>query len=576
MSLHADTSTNTLANAAQVQAKTMVSPRNLDLLFPAGITGLLLVFSSLPYLFGYLRTPQNKVFMGIMLDVPDTTQYWAWMREMGHAWVISNPLTSEANDPVFFNLLWGILGHLQAISGLDQAWVYQLFRVFAIGLFGWLTWLFCRFIFARPLAYRTAYTLILLGSGWGWLSITVKQFTGSLSNPLSVFIAEPNGFYSALAFPHLIFSAALILGIFQLALSAGESGRSGPVWSAAGLALVLGLEHTYDLIIIYAVLGAYWVWRVARFRQVDWIWVRLGLVIGLVSALPSLYSAYLTMANPTWKGVLAQYGNGLVFTPDPFNLLILMGPLLLLAFLGLLAASPPALHKIPASQSRVRPERLEFIKVWFVVGCFLIYIPTDFQIKMLNGWQVPVFLLAVAAVFGPVRGVVGSLKWRREELNWKPWFEPGLCALILLAALPTTIYLFSWRLVDLNRGESPYYLQKDELAAIEWLENPPEGPGIVMASETLGQYVAPLTGERPFLAHWAMTLDYYKKRDLTAETLSPATPPGRRAAILVQYNIKYVLYGAAEKQSAPELNDPGLRKVFSSSQADIYIFKQPG
>jgi hypothetical protein len=241
----------------------------------------------------------------------------------------------------------------------------------------------------------------------------------------------------------------------------------------------------------------------------------------------------------------------------------------------LLATAPPTLQKIPASQSRARRERLEFIKVWFVVGCFLIYIPTDFQIKMLNGWQVPVFLLAVAAVFGPVRGIIGSFKWRREELNWKPWFEPGLCALLLLVALPTTLYLFSWRLVDLNRAEAPYYLQKDEVAAIKWLENPPDGPGIVLASETLGQYIAPRTGERPFLAHWAMTLDYYKKRDLTAETLNPVTPPGRRTAILAQYNIKYVLYGAAEKQIAPELNDPGLRKVFSSPRADIYLFKQP-
>jgi hypothetical protein len=324
MSVHVDSPSpfNNLAVPAPAKPKTIVSPRNLEVLFPAAITGLVVIFTGLPYLYGYWRTPQDKTFMGIMLDVPDTTQYWAWMREMGHAWVISNPLTSEANDPVFFNLLWGILGHLQALSGLDQAWIYQLFRVAAIGLFGWVAWVFCRFIFARPLAYRVAYALILLGSGWGWLPVAVKQFTGSLSNPLSVFIAEPNGFYSALAFPHLIFSAALIMGIFRLTLTAGETGRVGPAWLAAGLALVLGLEHTYDLLIVYGALGAYWLWRVARFRRPEWLWIRIGLIIGLVSALPSLYSAYLTMANPTWKGVLAQYGNGLVFTPDPFNLLI--------------------------------------------------------------------------------------------------------------------------------------------------------------------------------------------------------------------------------------------------------------
>lgn len=573
MSVHVTSSPSTLKPPMPVEARTSLSWQKSSLTFPAAIVGLVLVFTTLPYLFGYLRTPSTKTFMGIMLDVPDTTQYWAWMREMGHAWVISNPLTSEPNDPVFFNLLWGFLGHFQSFTGLDQVWVYQLFRVGAILFFGWLAWDFCRFVFARPLAYRTAYALVMLGSGWGWLSVAIKQFTGTLSNPLSVFIAEPNGFYSALAFPHLIFSAALIMGIFRLALLAGERESYAPALEAAGMALVLGLEHTYDLLIVYAALGAYWLWRVVRFHRFEWFWVRIGLIIGLVSAFPSLYSAYLTTSNATWKGVLGQYGNGLVFTPDPFNLLILMGPLLLLAFLGLKAAQPPTLHKTTPAQAHVLPERLEFVKAWFVVGCFLIYIPTDFQIKMLNGWQVPIFMLAVAAVLGPIRGILGALTWRRERLAWQCWFEPGLCAIILLLALPTTFYLFGWRLVDLNRTAEPYYLQKDEVAAIKWLGNPPQGPGIVLASETLGQYVAPLSGQRPFLAHWAMTLDYYKKRDLTAEALAPATTPERRTAILSQYHVKYVVYGSAEKRLAPALDGPGLTRVYSSPQADVYLFE---
>jgi hypothetical protein len=573
MGVHVTSYPETLEPGAQAKTKPLGVYRALAS-FPALITGLVLILTSLPYLYGYLRTPSTKTFMGIMLDVPDTTQYWAWMRAMGHSWLISNPLTSEANDPAFFNLLWGLLGHFQALSGLEAAWVYQLFRVAAIIFFGWISWDFCRFIFARPLAQRTTYVLILLGSGWGWLPVAIKQFTGTLSNPLAVFIAEPNGFYSALAFPHLIFSAALIMAIFRLIITAGETRKYGGIWLAAGVALVLGLEHTYDLLIVYGVLGAYWLWRVGRYRKVDWFWVKLGLIIGVVSAFPSLYSAYLTMGNPTWKGVLAQYGNGLVYTPDPINLLILMGPLLLLALLGLRSAPPPTLRKIPSAQARVLPERLEFIKVWFVVGCFLIYIPTDFQIKMLNGWQVPIFTLAVAALLGPVRGILGSLTWRHNRLSWNRHFELALCLLTILVALPTTLYLFSWRLVDLNRTEAPYYLQKDELAALNWLENPPEGPGVVLASETLGQYVAPFSGQRPFLAHWAMTLDYYKKRDLTAEVLNPNTSPERRAAILSQYHIRYLLYGSAEKQHTPELAGPGLHKVFSSPQADIYIFEQ--
>jgi uncharacterized membrane protein len=283
--------------------------------------------------------------------------------------------------------------------------------------------------------------------------------------------------------------------------------------------------------------------------------------------LPSLYSVYITTANATWKGVLAQYGNAGVFTPDPLNLVILLGPLLLLAFVGLFASQPPTLNSQSPGEIQIGKERLQFVKVWFVIGCFLIYIPANFQIKMLNGWQVPIFMLATAALFGTVNALVTK---RLRSLLVTRYSLLLLCVVAVLIAIPTSLYLFSWRFVDLNRTGLPYYLEKDELAAMSYIENAPSG--IVLASEDLGQYVAPRTGQRPFLAHWAMTLDYYTKRDLVAKTLDPKTTSEARATVLKEYKVKYVLYGSAEKQRAPELTDPNLRKVFSSPKADVYEF----
>src|SRR5258706_220146 len=98
----------TIPKPPELEIAVKPEANRLELAFPALITGFVLILTSLPYLCGYLRAPQAKTFIGIMLDVPDTTQYWAWMREMGQAWFISNPLTSEPNDPVYFNLLWGL------------------------------------------------------------------------------------------------------------------------------------------------------------------------------------------------------------------------------------------------------------------------------------------------------------------------------------------------------------------------------------------------------------------------------------------------------------------------------------
>ena len=42
------------------------------------------------------------------------------------------------------------------------------------------------------------------------------------------------------------------------------------------------------------------------------------------------------------------------------------------------------------------------LRSWLVIGFLLLYIPTDFQVKMLAGWQVPVGILATRAVFDQV------------------------------------------------------------------------------------------------------------------------------------------------------------------------------
>jgi hypothetical protein len=85
--------------------------------FVAFIVLLVLVLTSVPYLFGWLTAPPEKQFMGIMLDVPDHGQYFSWMRELTTAHLSANKLTPEPNQPIFFNLLWWGLGRLGNLVG---------------------------------------------------------------------------------------------------------------------------------------------------------------------------------------------------------------------------------------------------------------------------------------------------------------------------------------------------------------------------------------------------------------------------------------------------------------------------
>src|SRR5581483_9638977 len=88
-----------------------------------------------------------------------------------------------------------------------------------------------------------------------------------------------------------------------------------------------------------------------------------------------------------------------VFSPDPVHLLVLMG--LPLVFL---VSSRPEVEDW--NNLTIREQLL---RTWLVVGLALIYVPTNFQIKMLNDWQVPVAVLATRSLCAWIPPVLPAL-----------------------------------------------------------------------------------------------------------------------------------------------------------------------
>lgn len=78
---------------------------------------------------------------------------------------------------------------------------------------------------------------------------------------------------------------------------------------------------------------------------------------------------------------------------------------------------------------------------WFVAGFVLVHLPVDFQIHFLNGWQVPIAILATRGVFRHLfpfaRRVARARQW--------PWstgaIRRGLAVALVLIVLPTNLCL---------------------------------------------------------------------------------------------------------------------------------------
>ncbi|MHB1131360.1 MAG: hypothetical protein ACYC4L_03125 [Chloroflexota bacterium] len=515
----------------------------------------LLVLTSVPYVFAYLSSPADKQFMGILLNVPDNAQYLSWARESSHSILIENKLTPERGEALFFNLFWLVVGRLALFQGLSPVEALHEVRLVASAAYLVAIYWFVGLLLTERLQRWVAFLVIGLGGGLGGLLVVAKQVTGSLAYPLDLYVTEANTFLTVMAFPHQSMAGALIVLVLGLSALAFERQCLRTALLAGLLALVLGLQHGYDLIIIYAVVGT--VALVLTWRGWPrWRPLLLAAVVCLPSFPAALYMAYITRESPIWRGVLAQYGNAGVYTPAPAHLVVLMGIPLLLVLAG--RGDP----KVLAAAS---PREL-ILRAWLVLGFFLLYIPTDFQIKMLAAWQVPVGVVAVGVAFAQVMPLL-----RRPSVPLA-WQRPAvLGALLVAVVLPTNLYLFAWRFVDLARHDYPYYLHRDEVAAMRWLDARAQPSDVVLSSLTLGQYVPSVAGNTAFLAHWAQTLDYYEKRRLVDDFFDPSQMDSSRVELLSRFGVRYVLLGVAEGPSVgAALERSGMMKVDALPHAAVY------
>ncbi|NJN95487.1 MAG: hypothetical protein HC875_15940 [Anaerolineales bacterium] len=530
----------------------------------AAVSLLLLVVTSLPYLYGYFSAPADRWFSGIIFNVHDTAQYLSWMRESGDRFFIDNRLTSEANTAVFVNLHWWIPGRVAAWLGLSLDQVYQLFRILSVPVYvGSVYWL-CGLFFNDPRRQRFAFWLATLASGLGWIWVIDKYLNRlpDLRWPHDVYTTPGNSLWVMLASPHLTLALALTGLVLGLAWYAHHRRQFILSLAAAGVALFLGLGHIYDLVTVWAVLGMYGALLTLRdgFRWRNLL--SLGVVV-VVSAPAALYFGWVSSsANPLWKQALSQYDNLGAFLPSPLHLLILVGIPFFLALGGFGQG-------LKVNFWRTASNRDLFLKAWFVANLIAMHIPSRFQVMLLTGFQFVLAILATDFIFERVIPWVGTLNIKTLNVERVRQWLP---ALILLAVLPANLYLLVWRFVDLGRYEYPYYLRRDDVAAMRWLEANASRDEVVLSAFTTGHYLPGMTGMRPFLSNAVMTIDFNHKESLVKRFFAVETIDAERCDFLTDYKINYLLYGDAEQAEGPY--DPAgsnlFQRVFAGEQTEVY------
>ncbi len=503
---------------------------------------VLMVATTIPVIYGYISNPEGKRFLGIIYNVHDVSQYLSWMREYGTAIFIENKLTPEASSPIYMNLHWWIPGRLASIFGLSPPAAFQVFRLSTIPLATVMLYVLAGQIIREKSRRHLAFGLSVFASGLGWIWVLEKYLITphSLDFPRDVYTLAGNTLWSMAAAPQLTFALALMCALFWMTLKGLESERWR--WSIGSgiMALFLGMGHIYDLVTVWAVLFAFGCLLVLRD---GWKWSRfwrLGFVV-LLSAPSAAYWGWVASdANPVWKQALAQYDLLGVFTPSLPHLLILLGIPFLIALATYKGVVP----------LKGQTDGLLFAKAWFGATLLLIYLPFRFRIMLLNGYQFP---LAVLAALGFHDHLLPWLEARLRGLRSS--MRPGPSGmrragnvLLLLAVLPTNLYLIAWRAYDLSEHEYPFYLNTDDLRAIQWLEDNAEPDDVILSSLTIGHYIPGLTGARPFLSNMVMTMDSARRGAMVEEFFDAANDEASRRELLSDYGVDFIFWGEAERR----------------------------
>ncbi|GAB4536872.1 MAG: hypothetical protein Kow0063_22850 [Anaerolineae bacterium] len=530
-----------------------------------GWSAVILLVSSLPYLYGALISSADAQFGGFIIGVEDGNSYLAKMR-LGATggWQFHLFYTSEPHQGAYLFLFHLLLGKIAALSGLSPVLVYHLARIgggffLLVSIYRFAAF----FTEMRPLR-QLAFWLVGVGSGLGWL-VMLLGLLGRLGMPLDFYSPEAFIFLALFSLPHLLLAEGLLLWAILLIWLAWETQKLRHALLAGLSLLGMTLIAAFYIVIAAAVIGVGWLLRRWQMRQTagrPWAEAGLALLSFAISAPVPVYNAYVFTSNPVFK-VWAEQNR--IPSPPPFHYLLAFGPLLLLAIAGTWTEWRPGWERDTWSQRRV------LLVGWCVVVPLLVYIPFNLQRRLTLGVQVPLSILAALGLWRLLfrhrrDGEAGGSETRDAMRRWRI----VSAALVALLAISNLLILVGAGM-EVSRRAPPVFHTGAEVAAADWLAVHTIPGQVVLAAFETGNYLPTRMSGRVFAGHGPETVHSEAKREMLRRFFAD-TDDAYRQKLLADYNVSYVVHGPAERALGDfsPAHAPYLRQVYDNGTVQIY------
>lgn len=527
----------------------------------AAATAIVVLVVNVPYLAGWWTASPDQPFSGVLMAREDAYSYLAKMRlGAGGEWLFQDLYAIQPHPKVPLFEVYLLLGHIAAPGGDAQVPLSALAVTFALArvVFGCvLLVVLYRLIalFVEDLALRrTAWILIVLGGGLGWLMLLLSgEALPYGSAPLDLYMGEANTIVPLLVYPHALLARAALLGGVWCLARADE--RTEWRWAgAAGLCwLVATFGVPFDILVAGGIVGG---WIVARWlitRRFPRRLTLMGLAAGIPGSALTVITLAMIGADSTYASWNAQ--NRLPL-PHVLHLLSAFGPQTGLAIPAVIALW------------REKTARADLLIGWAVMSPLMTLIPLPFQLRLIEGFAIPAGILAVLGLHQLAAG--------RARL--------GATIALFALVLPTSLFLIAGGTASALGGFGR--LDRDRFAMLEWLRTDAERGSIVLSSGETGVTVPAAAPLRAVLGHGFETPDYAGVKKSATSFYQSEMSKDEAMAWLGVHHVRYVVVGPdeahlagldgdASKVSLSLIDALPLTQVFASGRYRVYELRSP-
>jgi hypothetical protein len=207
----------------------------------------------------------------------------------------------------------------------------------------------------------------------------------------------------------------------------------------------------------------------------------------------------------------------------------------------------------------------------------LVYLPINPQRRFVQGVHVPLSILAVIGLYQVVLPALEKTQAYQWLLGRPRYSAPGLRRLFLIAFLGFMALSNLYVLADVTLNVAiqqpyPFFRQDAEKEAVDWLRAKTPRTTVVLGAYETGNYVAAHAGTQVVVGHWAETVDWQVKLDLTSRFYSGLESLPWMQRFLRDQQVDYIWYGPRERQmGAPELESlANVSRVYYNDQVALY------